>query len=777
MRVLVVDIGGTHVKVLATGQTTPREFPSGPTLTAEQVVAGVKSVAADWKYDAVSIGYPGPVLHGRPVVEPRHLGAGWVGFDYGAALGCPVKVVNDAAMQALGSYLGGKMLFLGLGTGLGSTLIVQGLVEPMELGHLPYRDGTFEQYVGLHGLQVHGLTQWRRDVEDVVGRLIAALEPEDVVLGGGNVHKLDTLPPGSRAGDNANAFLGGFRLWDRPQQGGTAARKMKGRAMTGTLPLTARQSWKALQAHQQKIVEQHLRSLFSEDPTRGVRLTAEAAGIYLDYSKNRVTDETLALLRRLADESGLRERIDAMFRGDKINLTEDRAALHVALRAPRGTSIVVDGKDVVPEVHAVIDAMADFSNRVRSGAWKGHTGKRIRNVINIGIGGSDLGPVMAYEALKHYSDRAMTFRFVSNIDGTDLVEATRDLDPTETLFIASSKTFTTLETMTNAESARRWLLAGLGGDIKAVAKHFVAVSTNAQKVSEFGIDTANMFGFWDWVGGRYSMDSAIGLSTMLAVGPDNFRAMLAGFHQMDEHFRTAPFERNLPVLLGLLTVWYTDFFDAETVAVLPYDQYLKRFPAYLQQLTMESNGKHVTREGAEVDYPTGPIYWGEPGTNGQHSFYQLIHQGTRLIPCDFIAFSQPLNPLGRHHDFLLANVFAQTEALAFGKTREQVKAEGTPDKLVPHRMFQGNRPSNTILAERLTPETLGKLVALYEHSVFTQGAIWDVDSFDQWGVELGKVLAQHIISELESQTEPKLGHDSSTNNLIRRYRTRKGAAR
>jgi len=547
--------------------------------------------------------------------------------------------------------------------------------------------------------------------------------------------------------------------------------------MPGMLPLTARQSWKALQTHQQKIGEQHLRSLFADDPMRGVRLTAEAAGIYLDYSKNRVTDETLALLRRLADESGLRERIDAMFRGDKINLTEDRAVLHVALRAPRGTSIVVDGKDVVREVHAVIDAMADFSDRVRSGAWKGHTGKRIRNVINIGIGGSDLGPVMAYEALKHYSDRAMTFRFVSNVDGTDLVEATRDLDPTETLFIASSKTFTTLETMTNAESARQWLIAGLGGDVKAVAEHFVAVSTNGQKVSEFGIDTANMFGFWDWVGGRYSMDSAIGLSTMLAVGPDNFRAMLTGFHQMDEHFRTAPFERNLPVLLGLLTVWYTDFFGAETVAVLPYDQYLKRFPAYLQQLTMESNGKHVTREGAEIGYPTGPIYWGEPGTNGQHSFYQLIHQGTRLIPCDFIAFSHPLNPLGRHHDFLLANVFAQTEALAFGKTREQVKAEGTPDKLVPHRMFQGNRPSNTILAERLTPETLGKLVALYEHSVFTQGAIWDVDSFDQWGVELGKVLAQHIIPELESQTEPKLGHDSSTNNLIRRYRMRKGAAR
>jgi len=541
------------------------------------------------------------------------------------------------------------------------------------------------------------------------------------------------------------------------------------------LPLTARPSWKLLKAHQEKIGELHLRRLFADDPTRGERLTAEAVGIYLDYSKNRVTDETLALLRGLAEESGLRERIDAMFRGDKINQTENRAVLHVALRAPRSTSIVVDGKDVVPEVHAVLAAMADFANRVRSGAWRGHTGKRIRNVVNIGIGGSDLGPVMAYEALKSYSDRAMTFRFVSNVDGTDLVEATRDLDPAETLFIASSKTFTTLETMTNAESARQWLLEGLGGDAKAVTKHFVAVSTNAQKVSEFGIDTANMFGFWDWVGGRYSMDSAIGLSTMLAVGPENFRALLDGFHKMDEHFRTAPFERNLPVLLGLLTVWYSDFFGAETVAVLPYEQYLKRFPAYLQQLTMESNGKHVTLDGAEVTYPTGPIYWGEPGTNGQHSFYQLIHQGTRLIPCDFIAFAQALNPLGRQHDMLLANVFAQTEALAFGKTREQVKAEGTPDSLVPHREFRGNRPSNTIFAERLTPETLGKLVALYEHSVFTQGVIWGIDSFDQWGVELGKVLAQRIIPELANPTEPILGHDSSTNNLIRCYRKLRSA--
>src|SRR5438105_5050223 len=545
---------------------------------------------------------------------------------------------------------------------------------------------------------------------------------------------------------------------------------MKGRAMTEMLPLTARQSWKALQVHRNDIGERHLRTLFAADGTRGERLTAEAVGIYLDYSKNRVTDETVTLLCRLAEECGLRERIDAMFRGDKINATENRAVLHVALRAPRGVSITVDGKNVVPEVHAVLDAMTDFANRVRSGAWKGHTGKRIRNVINIGIGGSDLGPVMAYEALRHYSDRAMTFRFVSNVDGTDLAEATRDLDPAETLFITSSKTFTTLETMTNAESARRWLLAGLGGDVTAVAKHFVAVSTNAQKVSEFGINTANMFGFWDWVGGRYSMDSAIGLSTMLAIGPENFRALLDGFHQMDEHFRTAPFERNLPVLLGLLTIWYTDFFGAETVAILPYEQYLKRFPAYLQQLTMESNGKHVTRNGVDVNYPTGPIYWGEPGTNGQHSFYQLIHQGTRLIPCDFIGFGYALNPLGRHHDMLLANVFAQTEALAFGKTREQVRAEGTPDRLVPHRVFEGNRPSNTILADRLTPASLGKLVALHEHTLFTQGAIWNVDSFDQWGVELGKALAQRIIPEFESETEPTLGHDSSTNNLIRRYR-------
>jgi len=534
--------------------------------------------------------------------------------------------------------------------------------------------------------------------------------------------------------------------------------------------LTARPSWKALESHYQKVRQSHLRQLFADDPKRGQRLTLEAVGLYLDYSKNRVTDETLKLLVQLAEEAGLRARINAMFRGEKINITENRAVLHVALRAPRNASIVVDGENVVPQVHAVLDKMADFSNRVRSGTWKGHTGKRIRSVINIGIGGSDLGPVMAYEALKYYSDRALNFRFVSNIDSTDFAEAVRDLDPAETLFIVSSKTFTTLETMTNAHTARDWSLKGLGGDVKAVAKHFVAVSTNAAKVSEFGIDTANMFEFWDWVGGRYSMDSAIGLSTMIAIGPENFRSMLEGFHEMDEHFRTAPFERNLPVLLGLLTVWYTDFFGAETVAVLPYEQYLKRFPAYLQQLTMESNGKHVTLDGTEVDYLTGPIYWGEPGTNGQHSFYQLIHQGTRLIPCDFIAFLQTLNPLGRHHDMLLANVLAQTEALAFGKTPEEVKAEGTPDWLVPHRVFEGNRPSNTILAEKLTPNALGKLVALYEHSVFTQGTIWNIDSFDQWGVELGKVLAQRIIPELESKVEPELRHDSSTNNLIRRYR-------
>jgi glucose-6-phosphate isomerase len=537
------------------------------------------------------------------------------------------------------------------------------------------------------------------------------------------------------------------------------------------VPLTQLSAWKALESHYQQIKDVHLRSLFADDATRGERLTAEAVGIYLDYSKHRITDETLSLLLKLAEESGLRARIDAMFSGEKINITENRAVLHVALRAPKGTKILVDGKDVVPEVHAVLDAMSAFADRVRSGAWTGHTGKRIKNVVNIGIGGSDLGPVMAYEALKHYSKRDMVFRFVSNVDGTDFAEATVDLEPEETLFIISSKTFTTLETMTNAHTARDWSLKKLG-DEKAVAKHFVAVSTNAAEVSKFGIDTTNMFGFWDWVGGRYSMDSAIGLSTMLAVGPENFRKLLAGFHEMDEHFRTTPFEKNLPVLMGLLSVWYNDFFGAQTVAVLPYEQYLKRFPAYLQQLTMESNGKHVTLSGEHVTYETGSIFWGEPGTNGQHSFYQLIHQGTKLIPCDFIGFGKTLNPLGDHHDLLMANVFAQGEALAFGKTPDQVKAEGTPDWLVPHRVFEGNRPSNTILAETLTPEILGKLVALYEHSVFTQGAIWQIDSFDQWGVELGKVLAKNIISELEGTPTGK--HDSSTNTLIEVYKKLKG---
>jgi glucose-6-phosphate isomerase len=541
-----------------------------------------------------------------------------------------------------------------------------------------------------------------------------------------------------------------------------------------SISLINRPAWKALQEHYNQIHSRHLRAMFNEDPKRGERLTVEAAGLYFDYSKHRVTDETLRLLLALADEVGLRGRIDAMFRGEKINVTEKRAVLHIALRAPRGVSIGVDGEDVVPKVHEVLDRMADFSARIRDGSWKGYTGKRIRNVINIGIGGSDLGPVMAYEALRHYSDRSLTCRFVSNVDGTDFVEATRDLDPAETLFIISSKTFTTLETMTNAHTARDWCLAALHDD-KAIAKHFVAVSTNAAEVAKFGIDTKNMFGFWDWVGGRYSMDSAIGLSTMIAIGADNFRAMLAGFHSIDEHFRTAPFARNLPVLMGLLGVWYNDFFDAQTVAVLPYEQYLKRFPAYLQQLTMESNGKHVTLEGAPVDYQTGPIYWGEPGTNGQHSFYQLIHQGTKLVPCDFIGFCRAINPLGRHHDLLMSNVFAQAEALAFGKTPEEVKAEGTPDWLVPHRVFEGNRPSTVILADELTPETLGKLVALYEHSVFTQGTVWNINSFDQWGVELGKVLAQRIIPELESPKEPDLKHDSSTNTLIRRYRARRGS--
>jgi len=537
--------------------------------------------------------------------------------------------------------------------------------------------------------------------------------------------------------------------------------------------LTEREEWKALAAHAKEMQGATIRDLFAKDAGRAERMTAEAAGLLLDYSKNRITDETLSLLVKLAEACGLKQRTEAMFTGEKINVTEGRAVLHVALRAPAGEKIVVDGEDVVPEVHAVLDKMAGFAERVRTGEWKGHTGKRIRNVVNIGIGGSDLGPVMAYEALKHYSQRDLTFRFVSNVDGTDFAEAVVGLEADETIFLVASKTFTTLETMTNAQTAREWALRGLGGDEAAIAKHFVAISTNAKEVAKFGIDTENMFGFWDWVGGRYSMDSAIGLSTMVAIGPENFRLMLAGFHTMDVHFRKTPIAQNLPALMGLLTVWYTDFFDAQTVAILPYEQYLKRFPAYLQQLTMESNGKHVTLDGRTVTYATGPIYWGEPGTNGQHSFYQLIHQGTRLIPCDFIGFLKTLNPLGRHHDILMANVFAQAEALAFGKTADQVRAEGTAESLVPHRVFEGNRPSNTILGEMLTPESLGSLIAMYEHAVFTQGVIWDIDSFDQWGVELGKVLAQRIIGELESKGEPELKHDASTNRLIRWYRGEK----
>ena len=541
---------------------------------------------------------------------------------------------------------------------------------------------------------------------------------------------------------------------------------------TQVAPLAARPAWKALATHAEAIKPLQLRQLFHDDPARGTRLTAEAVGLFLDYSKNRITDETLKLLLELAEQSGLKQHIEAMFTGEKINTTENRAVLHVALRAPKSESIKVDGEDVVPAVHEVLDKMSAFAEKVRSGQWLGYTDKPIKNIVNIGIGGSDLGPVMAYEALRHYSKRELTFRFVSNVDGTDFAEAVRDLDPEETLFLVASKTFTTLETMTNAHSAREWTLAKLK-QTEAIANHFVALSTNTELVAKFGIDTANMFGFWDWVGGRYSMDSAIGLSTMIAIGPDNFRKMLSGFHAMDVHFRTTPFAQNLPVLLGLLTVWYTDFFDAQTVAILPYEQYLKRFPAYLQQLTMESNGKHVTLSGEHVATETGPIYWGEPGTNGQHSFYQLIHQGTRLIPCDFIGFAKSLNPLGRHHDMLMANVFAQAEALAFGKTAEEVKAEGVPEALVPHKVFEGNRPSNVILADKLTPELLGSLIALYEHAVFTQGTIWSIDSFDQWGVELGKVLATKILGELESPTEPPVAHDTSTTNLIRRYRSSK----
>ncbi len=789
LKMLVVDVGGNSVKLLVTGKTEPRKFVSGPALTPERMIAEIKQLVSDWDYEVVSIGYPGSVLNGRPVAEPRNLGRGWVGFDFAAAFGRPVKIVNDAAMQAIGCYQFGKMLFLGLGTGLGSAMIVDGIVEPMELGHLPYKESTYEDYVGLRGLERNGKRQWGRDVLDVVGHLIEALQPTETVIGGGNVCNLEELPPHSRAGDNVCAFQGGFRLWDMPERSTSPSMHTRASSPNGrsrpTIRMTQRSHlmwsegkrhvWKALEDHQKRMGDVHLRDLFAADLDRGKRMSAEATGVYLDYSKNLLTDETLKLLVDLAIECDLRARIDAMFRGEKINTTENRAALHVALRAPEGAAIEVDGRNVVPGVHTVLGKMADFSGRVRDGRWTGHSGKRISNIINIGIGGSDLGPRMAYEALQYYGGRDLTIRFVSNIDGTDLMEAVRDLNPEQTLFIVSSKSFTTLETMTNAHSARDWLLRGFGGDTQAIAKHFVAVSTNAEKVSEFGIDTANMFQFWDWVGGRYSMGSAIGLSTMLAIGPENFREMLAGFHEMDEHFRFAPFEQNLPVLMGLMSVWYINFFGVETSAVLPYEQYLKRFPAYLQQLTMESNGKHVTLTGTELDYQTAPIYWGEPGTNGQHSFHQLLHQGTRLVPCDFIAFEQPLNPLGSHHDMLLANVFAQTEALAFGKTRNEVQTEGTPDWLVPHRAFEGNRPSNTILMERLTPAALGKLVALYEHIVFTQGVIWDIDSFDQWGVELGKVLAQRIIRELQDETGAKPTHDTSTNNLIDRYRSAKGS--
>lgn len=781
MKVLVIDIGGTSIKMMTTGQDTPRAFPSGCSFTPEEMVLKVSQTAGEWKYDVISIGFPGPVVNGRPLEEPRNLGPGWVKFDYEGAFSCPVKMMNDAAMQALGSYEGGRMFFMGLGTGLGTALIVEGAVQPLELAHIPYKKGTYEDYLGIRGVERLGLTRWRRHVFDLIGRLTSALQLDDVVIGGGNALKLTDLPPRCRRGHNDNAFRGGFLMWEEsghayratmqePASGAPESGKRYEDKHGRSLPADKRPAWTALEEHRKKIAALHLRKLFADDPDRGKRMAVEARGIYLDYSKNRITDETLNLLIRLAHESDLSARIEGMFLGEKLNTTEQRAVLHVALRAPRGAVVLLEGKNVVPQVHAVLDRMADFCNSVRRGAWKGHTGKRIRNVVNIGIGGSDLGPVMAYEALKYYSDRERVFRFLSNVDDTDFAEAVHGLDPAETLFVVSSKTFTTLETMINAHTAREWLLAGLGGNEAAVARHFVAVSTNVSAVKEFGIDTENMFEFWDWVGGRYSMDSAIGLSTMLAVGPDNFRALLKGFHGMDEHFRTAPFENNLPVLMGLLGVWNNNFLDAQTVAVLPYDRYLKRFPAYLQQLAMESNGKSVTADGIPITYQTGPVYWGEPGTNGQHSFYQLIHQGTKLVPCDFIAFSRPLNALGRHHDVLLANVFAQAEALAFGKTAEEVKAEGTPDWLVPHRAFRGNCPSNTILVERLTPETLGKLVALYEHSVFVQGIIWRINSFDQWGVELGKQLAQVIIPELESGTEPTLHHDSSTNNLIRRYR-------
>jgi len=780
MNVLVIDVGGSHVKILATGEETPRRFTSGPSMTPEQMVSGVRKAAEGWRFEAIAIGYPGVVVNGRPACEPHNLAPGWVGFDFQQAFGLPVKLVNDAAMQALGSYRGGKMLFLGLGTGIGSAMVVDGTVESMELGHLPYKRSTYEDYVGERGLERRGTAKWRRSVNDVVKLLTAALEPTEVVIGGGNVSRLKDLPPGCRAGDNANAFLGGFRLWEDADAGNArSANAMPaegpGPPAAGPAPTTAASdgtltglpAWRALEDHVAEIRDVHLRTLFADDPSRGDRFAVEAAGLYLDYSKNRVTGETVGLLLQLAEECDLRSRIDAMFRGEAINVTEGRAALHVALRAPGGARVVVDGEDVVPGVHAVLDRMAAFARRVRSGEWTGATGKPIRNVINIGIGGSDLGPRMAYTALRDYSDRSRTFRFVSNVDGTQLREATHDLDQEETLVIVCSKTFTTLETLTNALSAREWLLDKLG-DPAAVERHFVAVSNNRARVAEFGIAADNVFDMWDWVGGRYSLDSAVGLSLMVAIGPERFDEMLRGFRSIDEHFRTAPLASNLPVLLGLLGIWYINFFGAETLAVLPYSQCLAELPAYLQQLDMESNGKSVDLEGNPVRYATGPVVWGQPGTNGQHAFYQLLHQGTRLVPCDFIGFSRPYQAMGNHQDLLMANFLAQPEALAFGKTRDQVVAEGAGESQVNARVFEGNHPSNTILAEALTPYTLGQLVALYEHKVFTQGAIWRINSFDQWGVELGKVLAEKIVPELTAETE--LAHDSSTNALIRRYR-------
>ena len=778
MKILVIDVGGSHVKILASGQAHKRRMVSGPRPSAQQMVEGLKQLAKGWHYDAVSIGYPGVVHDNRPTAEPHNLGSGWVGFDYAAAFGCPVQVINDAAMQALGSLRHGRALYLGLGTGLGSALVIEGIVAPTELAHLPYRGSSFEDHVGKRALRRDG----KKKMAPPCRRRRRPASRRAAARRGGTRWRQGQTARVAAAGLPCRQQRPGLRRRLPPMDGrGTQASckthtpcpqtPCRTPQMTTTPPpsLDELPAWRALQAHAATMRGLHLRELFAADAQRGERLSLDAAGIHLDYSKNRLSTDTLRLLHALAEASGLREHIDAMFGGQHINTTENRAVLHVALRAPRGADIRCDGVNVVPGVHEVLERMAAFADRVRGGTWLGHGGKRIRHIVNIGIGGSDLGPVMAYEALRHYSARELDLRFVSNVDGTDFAEAMHGIDAAETLFIVASKTFTTLETMTNAHSARAWLLARLGGDETAVAKHFVALSTNTAAVSKFGIATDNMFGFWDWVGGRYSMDSAIGLSTMLAIGPERFREMLAGMHTMDEHFRQAPFDRNLPVLMGLIGIWNSNFLGAHSVAVLPYEQYLKRFPAYLQQLTMESNGKRVRQDGRPVGVDTGAIYWGEPGTNGQHSFYQLIHQGTRLVPCDFIGFGRSLNPLGEHHDQLMANVFAQGEALAFGKTADELRAEGVPEALVPHKTFEGNRPSNTLLLDELTPAALGKLVALYEHIVFTQGAIWGINCFDQWGVELGKALAQRIIPELRDGAKT-LAHDSSTNALIRRYR-------